>query len=179
MNNQHTEATRKKLREAAFFLCKLAEVDRALLNHDEPEDADFYLSAFLTAARAVQFALHKERAKDWEAWIGGWVSTRTPDQLKSYDYLVDQRNKVEKQGGPEITITVSTVSVQEFMREVGNRGASFFMTQMPGLPPPTFSKQTTTLIAHPEQRLSVTCQPLYDVMKDLVEDFERDHPPPT
>jgi hypothetical protein len=177
MQTQHTEATRKKLREAAFFLCKLAETDRALLHQDEPEHADFYLSAFLTAARAVQFALKKERKKEWKAWIDGWVSKRTAAQLKSYKYLVKQRNNVEKRGGPEITITVSTVSVQEFMREVSDRGGGFYMSQMPGLPPPTFSKQTTTLTAHPEQRLSVTCQPLFDVMKDLVEDFERAHPP--
>jgi hypothetical protein len=170
----HTEATRKKLREAAFFLRKLYEADR-VLDSDEPEEADFYLSAFLTAARAVQFALKKERTDEWNAWIGGWVGNRSTAQLESCHYLVDQRNKVEKEGGPEVTLSVLTLSVVQFMREISERGGSFYMSQMPGLPPPTFSKQEITLAAYPDQPLWVACQPLFEVMKDLVEDFERDH----
>ena len=41
---QHTEATRKKLREAGFFLRLLATVDKATVMTPEPEAPDFYLS---------------------------------------------------------------------------------------------------------------------------------------
>jgi hypothetical protein len=176
MTPKTTEATRKKLREAAFFLYQLSLVDKALVSNNEPEAADFYLSAFLTAARAVQFALNNERADEWKAWIFGWRSHRTEAQLAHYDYLVDQRNKVEKEGGPDITRRNLAVSVQDFMREISDKGGGFSISQMPGLPPPTFSKQATTLTARPDQTLSAACQPLYEVMKDLVDDFERDHP---
>jgi hypothetical protein len=171
---QHTEGTRKKLREAAFFLRQLATVDQAKVNSLEPEAPDYYLSAFLSAARAVSFALQKERTAEWKAWIHKWRSTRTAVQLAHFEYLRDQRNYVEKEGGPKVTYTITAVSLMEYMSEDKNVHIG---TGMPGTQQPIFTKVEKTLTAYPETRLSVACQPLYDVMKDVVEDFERDHPP--
>jgi hypothetical protein len=173
--NQHTEATRKKLREAAFFLRQLATVDRAKVNSLEPEAPDYYLSAFLSAARAVQEVLRKERNDEFNAWLDGWVSGRTEEQKKCFKFLTDQRNNVIHEGGPELTYTITPVSLMEFMLEDRN---TYIGTGMPGTPQPTFSKIEKTFTAVPGQRLAAACQPLYDVMKDLVKDFERDHPGP-
>jgi hypothetical protein len=54
---------------------------------------------------------------------------------------------------------------------------TFIGTGMPGTPQPVFSKIEKTFTAVPDHSLAAACQPLFDVMKDLVEDFERDHPP--
>ena len=174
---QHTEATRKKLREAEFFLHRLASVDKGTVITAHPEAPDFYLSAFLSAARAVHFALHKERTEEWDAWIDGWLSTRSGDQIARYKFLVDQRNKVHKQGGPELTYTITPVSVFDFMCEINPRKGMVYGFNTPGLPPTTFSKVEKAFTAIPGQSLAVACQPLFDVMRELVEDFERDHPP--
>jgi len=59
------EATRRKLREAGFFLEKLTTADRDVLEAHHPEEVDYYLSAFLSAACAVPSALRKERPTGW------------------------------------------------------------------------------------------------------------------
>jgi hypothetical protein len=175
---QRTEATRKKLREAGFFLRQLAKVDKATVNTPEPEAADYYLSAFLSAARAVPWALKMERTNEWDAWNHGWFTAMTDGDGARWDFLVDQRNKVLKQGGPELTHTVTPVSLMEFMREVSLQGGNTYIgTGMPGTPQPTFSKIEKTFTARPGQTLAAACQPLLDLITRLVDDFERDHPP--
>jgi hypothetical protein len=175
---QHTEATRKKLREAGFFLRLLATVDKATVMTPEPEAPDFYLSAFFSAARAVQWTLKKERTDEWNAWNHGWFTALTDAEKANYQFLIDQRNNIHKAGGPEITITVANVSLMEFMREVSLQGGNVFIgTGMPGTPQPTFSKQEKTFTALPGQTLGAVCQPLFDLVTRLVDDFERAHPP--
>jgi hypothetical protein len=174
---QHTEATRKKLREADFFLRRLASVDKGTVINADPEAPDFYLNAFLAAARGAQETLRKERNDEFKAWIRGWVNSRTNEQRASFKFLTDQRNMVLHEGGPELTYTVMPVSAFDFMREVSQHGGYVSMSHMPGIPPQTFSKLEKSFTAVPGQTLAAACQPLFDVMKDLVEDFERDHPP--
>ncbi len=66
----------KKLREARFFLDRMREQEARASEEQEP--FDFYLSAFLNAARTVQYRLVHEAAragvsyKRWrERWEGG------------------------------------------------------------------------------------------------------------
>ena len=177
MNNQHTEATRKKLREAAFFLGQLATVEKVIAPYADPEAPDYYLSAFLSAARAVPWTLKMERTDEWNAWNHhGWFKDMTEADGKLWDFLVDQRNKVHKQGGPELTYTVTPVSLIEFMSEM--QGGNVSIHNMPGTPPPIFSKIQKTFTAVPGQSLAAACQPLFDLVTRLVDKFERAHPPP-
>ena len=53
------EATQKKLREARFFVRLLNQVSQEAVRN-EPEAFEFYLSAFLLAARSTTFALQYE-----------------------------------------------------------------------------------------------------------------------
>jgi hypothetical protein len=59
------DATQRKLREAQFFLRKLHEESRRLARND-PEESAFYLSAFLSAARSVTFALQAEEKEKYD-----------------------------------------------------------------------------------------------------------------
>lgn len=157
--HQHTEATRKKLREAAFFLRLLAGVSKPLVMSPEPEAAEFYLSAFLSAARAVPLALKKEGTADWNAWNHEhWFDLLSESDGKLWDFFVEQRNKVHKEGGPEFTITVTPVSLIEFMQQAPN---VFIHTGTPGTPPPTFTAFAKSLIARPGQTLLEACQPFF------------------
>ena len=143
-----------------------------------PEAADFYLSAFLSAARAVQWTLKKERTAEWDAWNHqGWFLPLTTDEGVLWDFMVDQRNNVHKEGGPELTYTITPVSMMEFMREQSLQGNQmFFNTSMPGIPQPTFSKLEKTFTAHPGKTLSEVCQPFLDLVTRMVEKFEQAHP---
>lgn len=172
VKNQHTEATRKKLREAGFFLRLLAGVPKYSAMTPEPEAGQFYLSAFLSAARAVSFALQMERKAEWDAWIKGWRASLSDRDLQLWKYLVDQRNKVHKEGGPELTVTVTPMSLMEFMQ-----GDVIIGTRMPGTPRVPLTTLVTSLTAHPGQTLAESCQPLFELVSRMVDEFERAHPP--
>jgi hypothetical protein len=58
--------TQKKLREAHFFLARQQERARGI---PAPEEFEFSLSAFLSAARSVTFALHQEKKEQYNAWF--------------------------------------------------------------------------------------------------------------
>jgi hypothetical protein len=175
---QHIEATRKKLREAGFFLQRLASVDKGSVINADPEAADFYLSAFLSAARAVGWTLKKERTAEWDAWNhDGWFTTLTKDENALWAFMRDQRNYVHKAGGPELTYTITPVSMMEFMREQSLQGNQiFFNTGMPGTPQPTFTKLEKSFTAHPGKALSEVCQPFFDLVSRMVDKFEQEHP---
>jgi hypothetical protein len=178
--NQHTDATRKKLREAGFFLRLLAGVSKPSVMSPEPEAADFYLSAFLSAARAVPLALKKERTTEWNAWNHEhWFALLSESDGKLWDFFVEQRNKVHKEGGPDITVTVTSVSLIEFMQEVYRQGGNVTIgTGMPGMaPPPTFTRLEKSFTDFPGQTLAQACQPFFDLVSRLVAEFEQAHPP--
>jgi len=173
--NQHTEATLKKLREAGFFLRLLADLSNDGLVTREPEAAEFYASAFLSAARAVPWALHKERTAAWNAWIDGWRSRLSDSDREIWKFLVDQRNKVHKEGGPNITVTARSV-LWMFMPEL--KGTEFASARgITGLPA-GFTKHEKTFTDNPEKSLAEGCQPIFELMSRMMEDFERAHPCP-
>jgi hypothetical protein len=69
------------------------------------------------ALRAVGWTLKKERTAEWDAWNHhGWFTTLTKDEEALWDFMVEQRNHVHKEGGPKLTYTVTPVSVMEFIR---------------------------------------------------------------
>ncbi len=68
-------AAEKKLREARFFLERMREQET--LASGEKEPFDFYLSAFLNAARTVQYRLVHEAARagvSYKRWRERWDS---------------------------------------------------------------------------------------------------------
>jgi hypothetical protein len=179
VQNQHTEGTRKKLREAGFFLRLLAGVSGPVAMTPDPEAAEFYLSAFLSAARAVPLALKKERTAEWNAWSHKhWFVVMSESDGKLWDFLVEQRNKAHKEGGPDLTVTVTSVSLLEFIHEVQLlQGGSISISTVPGTPPPTIAALVKSFTARPGQTLAEACQPLFDLMSRMVDEFERAHPP--
>jgi len=75
-------ATQKKLREARFFLSHLEREEHIPLGTSTAEAADFFFSAFVSAARSVTFVLQKEEKEKYDAWAPGWFDSRSePEQL--------------------------------------------------------------------------------------------------
>jgi hypothetical protein len=60
----------KKLREAKFFLAKMVEQEGRACS--DKEEFDFYLSAFHSAARAVDYRLRHEQGAIYRAWRKTW-----------------------------------------------------------------------------------------------------------
>lgn len=60
----------KKLREAEFFLFHLQQREKYPLGN--AEELDFLLSAFLSAARVVDYRLRHEQGEPYKAWRKEW-----------------------------------------------------------------------------------------------------------
>jgi hypothetical protein len=98
------ERVEKKLREARFFLNKMSEHER--LAFDDKEPFDFYLSAFLNAARTVDYRLCHEQAAIYRTWRTAWDVTLTEAQRSLIKFMVDDRNdEVHESGSSRVVKT--------------------------------------------------------------------------
>jgi len=80
----------KKLREAEFFLSKMVDQEKRAFGDKEP--FDFYLSAFLNAARVIDYRLRHMHGETYGPWYTKWKKTLTRDQRKLIKFLVTDRN---------------------------------------------------------------------------------------
>lgn len=108
-------ATQKKLREARFFLGCLHRRDRVA--PPEPEEFEFFLSAFLSAARSVTFVLENEEEAKYKEWRGSWPTLLTADEQKFADAMVEQRNIAQKQGGAPVAVNWEFVPIIQAKRD--------------------------------------------------------------
>ena len=69
---------RKKLEEAGFFLGKMSEQEQRLTGHRVP--FDYYLSAFLSTGRTVDYRLCHEHKAIYKPWRKAWNARITPDE---------------------------------------------------------------------------------------------------
>lgn len=167
-------ATRKKLREAEFFLRLMATVDRAGGFASDPEAAEFYFSAFVSAARSVGLILKAERTAEWNAWIGPWEARLTDAERAMRKFFVETRNTVQKVGPPGMIIHISGTSAYEFRMADSPHGGNSPPVD-PATKKPMFPTHRKSLIARPEVPFTEACQPFFDLTRRMVEDFERDH----
>ena len=82
-------ATRKKLREARFFLEKLRDEVKSIPR--DPELFEFYLSAFLSAGRSVTFVLQAEEKDKYDTWYRSWVQALPPEDRQVLALMNEQR----------------------------------------------------------------------------------------
>jgi hypothetical protein len=97
------EATQRKLREVQFFFGHLTQ-ERSQVVRNEPEAFGYYLSAFLSAARSVSWALQFEGKDKYDAWFPTWLATRTAQEQRLLTFLKNQRNYEQKRGGAEVAV---------------------------------------------------------------------------
>jgi len=94
-------ATTKKLRETRFFLAKL-EREVTPLEPSHIEEAEFYFSAFLSAARSVTFVLEAEEPIKYVAWSPGWRASRSERERFLLHRFTDARNRALKRQTPSV-----------------------------------------------------------------------------
>jgi hypothetical protein len=131
-------ATDSKLGEAEFFHRKLLEADRQVFS-PEPEAFAYYLSAFVSAARSVTFALQAERKGEYDAWFPSWKQSLTEVQRETLDYFNDQRIATTHQTGILVTHESAALSQSEFLFAAAREGAQIQVWHPPGTPAPTFT----------------------------------------
>jgi hypothetical protein len=95
------EATQKKLKEAQFFLDQL-ERELTSSTHNLSEAAEFFFSAFLSAARSVTFVLDAEEHSKYGEWSPVWRNSRSEDERRLLSRFTNARNRALKRETPTV-----------------------------------------------------------------------------
>jgi len=170
------EATQRKLREAQFFLGHLVtEGQKAVRN--EPQAFGFYLSAFLSAARSVIFALQYEEKAKYDEWFLQWLGNLTSEDQNLFKFLKDQRNYEQKRGGADVAVVWEYVPVTQVRTERPTHPAyGFHWFGPPGTPPPLVGIPVHLFeSSHGKQEVTSACQRYLGLLARLVEDFLQAH----
>lgn len=170
------EATERKLREAQFFLVHIAAESRRAVRN-EPDAFGFYLSALLSAARSVTFALQYEEKDKYDAWFPTWLGNRSAEDQELLKFLKTQRNYDQKRGGPEVAVVWEYIPVTQLRTESRTHPAyGFHWFGPPGTPPPTVGIPVHSFeSASGEREVMATCQRYVGLLAELVRDFIQAH----
>lgn len=170
------EATQKKLREAKFFYRLLHEASLEAVRY-EPETFEYYLNAFLSAARSVTFALQCEEKDKYDAWFPTWFGYRSEQERQLLNFLKEQRNYAEKRGGAEVNVVWEYIPVTEVRTD--NRGHpayGFHWLGPPGTPPPRVGIPIHSFeLSGDQQKVTSACKRYVDILDGLVRDFIQAH----
>lgn len=175
------ELTRKKFREAGYFLALLKQQDNRIFR-PEPEARDFYLSAFLSAARSVGDVVQVEESDRYRVWFEKRRETLTAEEQEILKFTKRQRVESVHVRGPDVETQVTTVPITELQQEIHAAGGSLFFNAggVPGNPAPTPTTQRTTMVfsQYPSEKASELSQRYLDLMMSIINEYERSLLPP-
>lgn len=170
------EKAQKKLREARYFLSLLAAENTRAVRH-EPEAFDFLISAFVSAARCVTFALQAEHKSEYDLWFQGWFADRSEEERQLLNLMKDHRNEEQKQGGGNRTIEWEYVPVTELSAE--DLCGEVFYHGPPEAPPPRMARPVRYLSqGSAEIEALGACKRYFALLKELLENFGRQNVTP-
>jgi hypothetical protein len=166
------ERVEKKLRETNFFLSKL--VDRQKRAFGDREPFDFYLSAFLSAARTVDYRLRHEQGAAYEPWREKWDLTLTPEQSALIEFLIKDRNVEVHARGSRRSVAQEEIKVGH---SYSDKSGTIEVVGPPGMPPSTIYKPTYNFtIAGVERRAVDACKEYLQLLTRMVSEFMAAHP---
>jgi len=170
------ERTKKKLRELQFFLGKL-QSESQTPSPNEPEATEFYLSAFLSAARSVTFALQYEEKDKYDNWFPSWREQRSADERELLDFLKAQRNNAQKRGHAEVTPDWQYIPVTKARWQQGaDPGYEVRWWGPPGTSPPEVRRRVYRFSGPGgDSDIVATCKRGFDLLSALVQAFEEAH----
>ena len=167
------EAAQKKLREAQFFLSHLETENRRAVRN-EPEDFDYFMSAFVSAARSVTFAIQAEEKAKYDQWFPGWCATRPEEDQTLVTLMVSQRNAEQKQGGRDRRIEWEYVPVTGLSSE--ELGGRMFWSALPVVPAPHIGRPIRYLEHGGQESEALSaCKRYHALLAELVENFIKAH----
>ena len=160
-------ATDKKLGEAHFFVDHFRRASLRVVGEREEE---FFLSAFLSAARAVTLVLQKEqkRITDYESWFRSWRAKLSKEDDELLDHMNKQRVASFHKTGPELTTGTEFIPVSQLPPSEG----TFYSFGPPGTPEPTAGRQVLSFFPEGGERAVATCQRYLALLDRIIHDFK-------
>ncbi len=168
-------ATKKKLREARFFLQHLQRRATAPPPAD-PEDFEFFLSAFLSAARSVTFALQNEENEKYNAWFPAWRDLRDSKDQDLLKFMNDQRVSAVHRKGADVSLDWEYIPMTEVRNNDRSHPAyGFHYFAPPGTPVPKVGRSVYYFELGGQTKAVDTCTRYLALLDDLVNGFVQAH----
>jgi hypothetical protein len=171
MNIENVE---KKIREARFFLGKMDEHERLAFNDKEP--FDFYLSAFLSAARTVDYRLRHEQAAIYPAWRTAWDAKLGPAEQCIIKFMVNDRNVEVHESGSSRTVKMENRELAAGTHKLASGTMEVFgppwIKPLAWIPTPTYD----FTVAGTERKATEACPEYLGLIERMVAEFKADHP---
>jgi hypothetical protein len=123
-------ATKKKLREAQFFLAQLERDQLVPVWKANPEHAEFHFSALVSAGRSVTFTLQAERKVEYDAWFPGWLANCSASEQLVMKRFNEARNDVVKRVGADLVSRNVLASHDDVFPPTGNVSAAYIMNRI-------------------------------------------------
>ena len=165
------DQVRKKLREAQFFFSKMQDEERERFGPEEP--FEFYLSAFLSAAKAVaEVLIFTEKSS---SWYKTWRDNLGTDK-KFIKCMENKRDAEVHRKGAGQQAKIGQKELQN--THLDQSTTSFVLIGAPhGVPLGTYDiKEYYFTIDGSEQSASAACAKYLASRVRMVTEFETDHP---
>jgi hypothetical protein len=171
LNNQNVE---KKLREARFFLDKMREHERMAVADREP--FDFYLSAFLSAGRSVDYRLRHEQEVAYPDWRTSWDATLGHPEQCLIKFMVDDRNVEVHESGSSHSVKTEDRELTSGTHKLAS--GTFYVMGSPQLAPSAVIKTPAYYftIAGTERKATDVCAEYLTLLERMVDRFKAEHP---
>jgi hypothetical protein len=152
------ENVERKLREARFFFAEMFKQEHGAFGGKE--QFEFYLSAFLSAGRTVDYRLRHEQGATYPKWRTAWDAALTPEQRDLIKFMVDERNdEVHESGG-------STPSVETMVVELKAGDATIASAPIPMY---CFTVNGT------DRKVTEACEEYLTLLRQMVAKFKADN----
>jgi hypothetical protein len=171
----------KKLREADFFLGKMREQESRAFGDKEP--FDFFLSAFLSATRTVDYRLRHEQKAIYPKWRAAWNASLSPGQNALIKYMVDDRNVEVHESGSGRSLKSEEIPISGSTTYSDKSGTLHVFAPPRALMPDkagpdvVISKPSYHFtIGGTERSATEACAEYLSLLSGMVGQFKADHP---
>ncbi len=171
-NIMNIESVEKKLREAQFFLSKMTEQEQRAFGEREP--FDFYLSAFLSAARSIDYRLRHEQKAIYPVWRSAWNAKLSLDEDKLIKHMVDDRANEVHESGSGRSAGFEGIAV---MGGYSDPSGTLTIFAPPGTPPAVFNKPAYYFtLGGTNHKVTVVCAKYLALLDRMIAAFKADNP---
>jgi hypothetical protein len=162
----------KKLREARFFLRMMCEQELRAFGDKEP--FDFFLSAFLSAARSVDYRLRHEQSALYPPWRKTWNTTITAAEDRLMEFMAQDRASEVHEGGSRRVEQQTSIPV---FGTYSDPSGTAIVSAPPGTPPAKIIKPVYVYtIDGDERRATEACADFLTLLERMAGEFRAAHP---
>jgi hypothetical protein len=169
----------KTIEEAQLFLGKMNEQERQIAGDKQP--FDYYLSAFLNAARTVDYRLRHEQGATYPRWRDAWNTRLTLEQRGLMKFIADDRREEVHDSGSSRTVGQEGVKFGIGEHRLPD-GSTLIVGGIPkvlsGIDPAVVAYKPTYsfTINGTERKVTEACTEHLGLLRQMVTEFEAAHP---